>query len=312
MISAIILGDSPARKYVWQIERLKGKPVLLHCAEALHNSLVDEILLVVGKDYHQILNKISFKSPKLRIVMNRRYERGYSSYVRAGMGMIAHNCEAVFVVRGDYPLIGSSLIDKMIAAYRSEKQGIIIPVYKEQHGYPILFDNRHFNSIKRLTGDHIGGSLVDKYARDLLKIEVQTAGVVLPYEKIRDMQPLDIDKVINDGMPEKELVGISETINISRLESKLKPVRIGDGEEATKEITEKASATGEIPKDAADKARIMAELQKKKAEEGELKVSPDLSLKMLNDLMSKKEKKVPERKIKNGDTDSRQPGKKPV
>lgn len=307
MISAIILGDSPARKYVWQIERLKGKPVLLHSAEALHNSLVDEILLVVGKDYHQVLNKINFKSPKLRIVMNRRYERGFSSYVRAGMGMISHNCEAVFVVRGDYPLISSSLIDKMIAAYRSENSGIIIPVFKEQHGYPILFDNRHFNSIKRLTGDHIGGSLVDKYARDLLKIEVQTAGVVLPYEKIRDMQPADIDMVINDGMPEKELVGISETINISRLESKLKPVRTGDTEEATKEIIEKASETGEIPKEAADKARMAAELLKKADKEGEFKESPDLSLKMLNDLMSKKEKKPPERKIKNGVTD-----KKPI
>ena len=291
MISAVILGDSPARKYIWQVEKLKNKPVLLYSAEALHNSTVDEILLVVGKDYHQVLNKIRFKSPKLRIVMNRRYDRGFSSYLRAGMGMLSPECEAVFVVPGEYPLVYPSLYDKMIAFLNSEKSGIMAPVYKNQVGYPYLFRKRYFNQIKRLTGNDIGSSIMERFAKDVFNVEVDTPGVLLSYDRIKDMNHVEIEKMLKEGISQQEIAEISETINVAKIEHKIKPVKLTDSREIQRKQLDKMRKTNEIKK------------------EKDSKVSPDLSLKMLNDLLGKKEKNPDTGKMQSNKNKDNKPGK---
>jgi molybdenum cofactor cytidylyltransferase len=195
MYSAVLLGDALVRKSLWQILKFKGKPLLLHSIEALQNSGVDEIILVVGKDYHQILNKVKFEPRKVRIVMNRRYDRGMSSYVRAGINMVSPNADAALIVRGEFPLIKSSLVDRLIDFFKEDESPILVPTYEGQQGQPIIFDKSFFPHIKRIVGNDIGGSILTKYKREVKFLEVKNPGVIKGIEALDILEGFDTDEI---------------------------------------------------------------------------------------------------------------------
>jgi len=305
MIAGILVGDALPRKNIWQVEKFKDKPVLLYSIEALQDSTLDEIILVLGKDYHRILNNIELDSRRIRIVMNRRYDRGLSSYVKAGIGMISPDCEGVMIVRGEFPLIKTSLIDKLITLFKNAKAGVFVPTYKKQLGQPYIFGKKYFFHIKRLTGNDIGTSIINRYPDDVRLVEVKIPGILIPVDKIDELKEFDLDQIDSE---EK-----SETINVTKIAGGLKPLTFKPSKKSDED-----EDSVEIKKKKANKKHSTRELSagkksKSKPIPEQKSGPPDLSLKMLNDLLSNKEKVDSDDQIKKdeGKDEKKKPSDQP-
>ncbi|MCE1246133.1 MAG: nucleotidyltransferase family protein [Firmicutes bacterium] len=317
MYSAVLLGDALVRKSLWQIIKFKGKPILLHAIEALQNSKVDEIILVVGKDYHQILNKVKFEPRKVRIVMNRRYDRGMSSYVRAGINMISPASEGVLVVRGEFPLIKSSLIDRLIDFFKEDEAHILVPTYESQQGQPVIYDKSFFHHIKRIVGNDIGGSILTKYKREVKFLEVKNPGVIKGIEALDILEGFDTDEIDREekeaGFKDTPVTPASrETVELRmeekptiRVEADFLEKQLFRGQITTEIQPETPEPEPEPQQEVIEKSKpaemtieqAIAEENARNAAQAHAP-APELSLKMLNDLLSQKGKKPDLQQIK--------------
>jgi len=303
MLSGIIVGDGLSHKPLWQIQKFKEKRILLHSIEALQNSMLDEVILVLGKNYHQILNKIKMKPRKLRIVMNRRFEKGISSYIKAGVGMLSGKCDGVLIALGEYPMIKTSLVNRMIEFYKKSESGILVPVYKDEPGNPVIFSKKYFKALKRLLGNDIGTSIIEKYRQDAIMLEVKNPGVIKGIDRIKELEDLDTEEIEK----EERAAAVSDVMELKKIDitrlKKAPPEKKHDTREIVREDIKSSEKTQKEP--SAEKERItvrvsdsvefqnlsfqdvLTEERKKEME----KLPDDLSLKMLNDLLGMKGKK---------------------
>jgi len=194
MIAGILLGDGFSRQAHWQTSKYKGKTVLLHSLEAMINSDLDIIHLVIGKDYHLILNKVKIPASRVRILMNRRFDRGLSTYLKVGLQSLPIDTDAVMIVSADYPQLDPSILNKMISSFKKDKPGILVPVYNNQKGFPLLFHSRHFINLRKLSRDDIGVSLFDKFHRDIFLLDVQDPGIINRYDDLRSLETAEMEK----------------------------------------------------------------------------------------------------------------------
>ncbi|MBU0996534.1 MAG: nucleotidyltransferase family protein [Firmicutes bacterium] len=108
----------------------QGIPLIHHVIEAFLP--VTENIIVVSGHYHEELKSILRKYGTVQIVQNFDYPNGMFSSVQRG---VQETSEDFFVTPGDYPLIKTETIQKMLEA----KGPIVVPVFEGRKGHPILF-----------------------------------------------------------------------------------------------------------------------------------------------------------------------------
>lgn len=200
MFTGIILGDGTSRQAHWLTSKLKEKPVLMHSLEAMHKSRLDSILLVMGKDYHLVLNKLNIPQGKTQLLMNHRFDRGMSSYVKVGMYSLPPGTEAVVLMPAEYPQVTSGIIDRMLDEFQKEPSGILVPMHQEERGFPVLFHHRYFDALRKVMKNDIGLSLIERFIQDVRFVQFSEAGVVRTFEKIRHQETAEIESVRLDGI----------------------------------------------------------------------------------------------------------------
>lgn len=327
MITGILIGDGRTRKSQWQVAKFRGKPLLLHPIRALQTSDLDEIILVLGRDYHLILNRVKMNLDKTRIVMNRRFDRGLSSYIRTGLSLIPPRTEAVLIALGEYPLLKSATLNRMIDFFKKDKAGILVPVYEGQAGKPYIFSSKYIKHLKKITGDDIGETVINKFSRDVHKIEVKNPGVIKGLDRIKELETIDSGEIDREekkaaakdkpSPPPDEKKKIADKIK-QKIENMGKPA-----EEKAKEKSEKttlkrpgfkpsskpgeptiadsgknkAASVEKERKEATGKPQTAKTGKKQDRQNVQSEEGKDISLKMLNDLLGKGSKKFENGKI---------------
>ncbi|OGD20806.1 MAG: hypothetical protein A2Y69_05040 [Candidatus Aminicenantes bacterium RBG_13_59_9] len=134
MIWAIVLAAGESRRM--------GRPKLLlpygdrtiieTVVQNVVSSRADRVLVVLGGYRREIEEKI--RGFAVKRVINRRYQEGMLSSVRRGLSALPPSARAAAFILADQPEVASSVIDLMIEAYRREKKGIVLPVYRKKRG----------------------------------------------------------------------------------------------------------------------------------------------------------------------------------
>ncbi len=178
MICAIVLAAGRSRRMGVQKLLLPfgGKTVIAHIVDQLLASTVDEVHVIVGHQRERISRELS--SRPVSIVNNSNYKSGMLSSVRCGLRELPQQCQAVLVALGDQPSINTELIDQMLRAFAATEKRILVPLYNDKRGHPILFSEVYRNEI--LTQyDNVGlrGLLYD-HPEELFELTVTTSGVL--------------------------------------------------------------------------------------------------------------------------------------
>jgi len=110
---------------------------------------VDDVVVVVGHDAEAIVRAFAVSGLAARFVVNRDYERGQSSSLIAGLGMVDRpGVAACLLTLVDVPLIASSTVRAVVDRYRRTRAPIVRPVRGTEHGHPVLIDHSLFDSLR--------------------------------------------------------------------------------------------------------------------------------------------------------------------
>lgn len=188
MICAIVLAAGQSKRMGVQKLLLPfgGKTVISHIVDQLIESSVDEIYVVIGCQAERISSELSDRSVSL--VNNHNYKSGMLSSVRCGLNAIPQQCKTVLVALGDQPSITSRLIDQMLQTFASTERQILVPLYDNKRGHPIIFSSAYRDEILTQYDDIGLRGLLRTHKDDIFELPVQTPGVLSDMDYPEDYQ----------------------------------------------------------------------------------------------------------------------------
>lgn len=190
MISAILLAAGQSRRMgeFKQLLPFAGRTVVECCADHLLASRVDELIVVTGHREADVRRALGGRG--VRLAHNADYRDGMSASVKCGIAAVSPAATAVLVALVDQPQIEPAVINRIIAAYESQRSLVVIPTYGGRNGHPVLIDLKLRDELLTFDGAQGLRQVIQAHAADLLQIEVATDAVLMDFDYPEDYQRL--------------------------------------------------------------------------------------------------------------------------
>jgi len=190
MISAIILaaGQSKRMGQAKQLLGIGGKALLQQVLDAVLDSDVDEVLLVLGHEAERIRNAMDVRGA--RVVVNRDYAQGMITSIREGLKALDKRSEAFFIVLGDQPEIRPAVYNRLIREFRRIRPspGILLPAYQGEKGHPALFSIKYLAESFKITGDVGFREIIQRHPEEVFLVDVGTAAILADIDTPEDFR----------------------------------------------------------------------------------------------------------------------------
>ena len=106
------------------------------------------------------------------MVPNPGWEEGRASSVRAGLRSVSERSDAAIFVNADQPFLTSEVIRTVIQKYYQTNAPVVVPVYHNQRGSPMLFARSMFMLMDELRGEDGGRELLQQLADRLVQVTI--------------------------------------------------------------------------------------------------------------------------------------------
>lgn len=158
--------------------KLDGKSVIRWSAASLL-SAVDVVYVVVAPGVDAPVQALSRMD--VNFVINLGHAEGMASSIRAGIGALPEDVEAVMIALADQPRVSPDVMRALIARWREGDAAAVAPRYEDGRGNPALFARACFEALMTLRGD-VGARGVLEALGDRA-VEVRVPGLI----------PVDVD-----------------------------------------------------------------------------------------------------------------------
>ncbi len=157
MYTAIILaaGEADRMGKLKQLLPWQDKTILETVIDNVLASkyIDDEVRVVLGAEAERVKSKIDYyDDPRFRIKENPDYSRGMSSSLRVGVRNLSKNTKSLVIFLGDQPLITPDIFDNIIVEFEKSSSEIMMPIYNEKPGHPVIISTKYLDKIKELEG----------------------------------------------------------------------------------------------------------------------------------------------------------------
>lgn len=171
-IAAVVLaaGGSTRLGQPKQLAPLAGRPALAYTLDALRQSSVDRIVLVLGHQAEAVRAALDLTG--VTVVQNDAYAEGQSTSVLAGIKSLGDDVGAALMVVGDQPLLDPAVVDAIVDAYRRTGGPFIVPVYEGGWGNPVLLARGAWQFLDGLKGDTGARPILRKQMDMVLEVPV--------------------------------------------------------------------------------------------------------------------------------------------
>lgn len=175
---ALILaaGQSVRMKTNKLLLPFQGKTLIEHVIGQVMQTGILNLLLVLGAYREDILAAIG--SLPVQYCLNEAYEQGMLSSVQCGLRNIPPTAEVVLVFPGDQPLIPAAVTLKLLEAYRKTGRGLVVPVYRNQRGHPLLIHRKYRKTVEELEHGEGLRALLYRFPDDVLEVETEAPGIL--------------------------------------------------------------------------------------------------------------------------------------
>lgn len=138
-------------------------------------SRLSRVTLVLGCQAPRIRSAIRSlaRDPRLEILVNRRYDQGLSSSIRAGLRVLDPSSRGVMFIAGDQPLLKTAAMDRLILAFRRQQSPIVVPLYGNRPGNPVIFGRELLPELMALRGDTGGREIIKRNPEQVLKVPIR-------------------------------------------------------------------------------------------------------------------------------------------
>ncbi|MEL6961974.1 MAG: molybdopterin-binding/glycosyltransferase family 2 protein [Pseudomonadota bacterium] len=150
---------------------IDGKPMVNHAIDAMLNSKVDHVVVVIGHEAEAVREVIGERA--VTIAYNPAFAEGLSTSLAAGIDALPTNIDGVLVGLGDMPRLGPGDIDRLVAAFDpSEGRAICVPTVNGKRGNPVLFSNEFLDEIRGIEGDVGARHLIGAHHDRVFEVEM--------------------------------------------------------------------------------------------------------------------------------------------
>jgi molybdenum cofactor cytidylyltransferase len=178
VIAAIVLAAGASTRMGRQkllLPMADGRPLVRVAVEQVLSASVDDTVVVLGREAESVAHALD--SLPVRTVVNPRYAEGQATSLRAGLDALRAGTEAAVIALGDQPLPDPAVIARLVATLRTTGRPIVVPVYRDGRGNPVLFAATLFDELRAVTGDQGGRGVI---ARDPSRVAEVTFDAPMP------------------------------------------------------------------------------------------------------------------------------------
>jgi CTP:molybdopterin cytidylyltransferase MocA len=195
---------------------LPSRETLLERALKVHlSSQISPLIVVVSPNLGKIIREngsvLSFSRMRIgkevgpwyafscrwgggRLVINENFQEGMSSSIKKGVSCLKdeEKSDGLLISLSDLPLLTLETINFFIQKFQEEKVGILLPVFRDITGHPVIVDiNRFKNDISNIKGDVGLRILIKKYLKAVKKIPWRDDSVTWDIDTLQDLERLN-------------------------------------------------------------------------------------------------------------------------
>ena len=177
MISAILLAAGKSKRMNGENKLTKafqGFPLIKHSVKNILDSSINELIIVLGHQ-KEIVEKIIGKNKKIKFIFNKDFENGIASSIKTGLNSLSEKTKAFFICLGDMPMVNPNVYNQLIKS--KDNKEIIVPIYKNQQGNPVLFSRSMKNKIMSIHGDVGAKKIINSNENKILNIDINELGI---------------------------------------------------------------------------------------------------------------------------------------
>ena len=150
MISGILLAAGNSSRMGERNKLLlpyKGEFLFLKALNAMQNSDLDEIIVVLGHEHNAMIPH--FKNDKIKLTINRNHLEGLTTSIVEGLKIVSPKSKAYLFCLADMPLLKKEDINTLLSRFAEIKSPNIIlrPVNKGVPGNPSVFSNTYYEEL---------------------------------------------------------------------------------------------------------------------------------------------------------------------
>lgn len=169
-IRGIILAAGKASRMGYNKLMLKidDTAILEKVIENSKSSKLNEVILITGKyDIDTDIIKIH----------NDKYEKGMSTSIKKGLE--GFKGEAVMILLGDMPFVSIDIINKLYDSFVKCNKNIVVPIFKDKRGNPVVIGEKYFDDLLNNTGDKGAREIIKNNFEDVEFVEIQNNSILL-------------------------------------------------------------------------------------------------------------------------------------
>lgn len=189
MVSGIILaaGESSRMGSPKPLLKIGEKCFVQHIVDVLIASRVLDIVVVLGADSKAIQTQLNWFKGKT--VINEEWEKGQLSSIVAGLRAVDQkDLHGVLIWPVDRPLVSEHVIVGMLHQFWTKHKQIIVPVYQNQRGHPVLVGRSLFEELERAPKEMGARAVLWDHPKDVLEYKTEEEGVVINIDSAEDYQ----------------------------------------------------------------------------------------------------------------------------
>lgn len=155
----------------------KGQPIVRVVAEAALATELEPVIVVTGHEHEKV--QAALAGLDVVIVHNGDYASGQAGSVKAGISVLPDACDGAMILLADMPRVCPGDINELLDAFENDSK-IVVPVFDNQRGNPVIFGRAHLGKMSNLSGD--------KGARELLsgdfviRVQMDNDGVLQDFD----------------------------------------------------------------------------------------------------------------------------------
>lgn len=156
----------------------RGKNFVEHLIGVTQHPRVGLLRVVLGAKADDIRAQIAVNPDA--IVVNDQWQRGQLSSIQTAIRSLPQGAtEALMLCPVDHPTISRETIAQLIAGFDRSQKAIIVPVYMERRGHPVIFGAALYDELLAASPEIGARQVVWAHANGVEQIPTDDEGVIL-------------------------------------------------------------------------------------------------------------------------------------
>jgi molybdenum cofactor cytidylyltransferase len=166
--------------------KINNKSMITTVIDNLLYAKLSNIYLVTS-DNSPVFNEVKNYN-NITILINNLESSEMADSIRVALKHInASNSDGILITPADIPLVKVDTINELIRNFKKNKDKIIIPIYKDRKGHPVIFPSK---IIYDLFNENTLRDVIKKHENDILYCNVHDEGILLDIDTEEDYKKI--------------------------------------------------------------------------------------------------------------------------